>query len=90
MNIELTVVTNARKRHAEWDGHRLKVKLTAQPLKGKANEELIEYLAEILGLKRSEVRIVRGEKDKKKVVSLPVDKAELGRFFEENARVTKS
>ncbi len=86
----MTVITNARKRHAEWDGQRLKVKLTALPVKGKANEELVEYLAETLGLKRSQIRIVRGEKEKKKVVSLPADEGTLRLFFGENARVTKS
>ncbi len=73
MNIEVKVIAGARKQEMKLEGARLKVKLVAKPVKGKANEELIEYVAETFGLKRRDVRIVAGEKDTRKIISLPVE-----------------
>ena len=38
-----------------------KVKIAAAPEKGKANRELIEFLAEHFGVAKSRVRIMSGE-----------------------------
>ncbi len=73
MNIEVKVITNARKREANYDGSVLRVKLLAVPRDGKANEELVDYLADLLGTRRSEVKLIKGEKDRRKVVSVPID-----------------
>lgn len=48
----------------------LKVKLTAPPVKGAANRQLIEVLADLFGVKKSEVRIVRGASSRNKVVEI--------------------
>jgi len=42
-------------------GGMLKVKVSAVPEKGKANQRLIEFLAEQLGVKKSAIRIISGE-----------------------------
>jgi len=49
-------------------GNRLKVALQAPPVDGKANEALVSFLAELAGVSRSAVRIVRGEKSREKTV----------------------
>jgi uncharacterized protein len=90
MNIEIHVITNARKREVLADGTGLKVKLTSQPVEGRANEELVEYLSKLLSVRRSDVKIVRGEKQKNKLVSIPVDGERLAALFKEKARVTDS
>jgi uncharacterized protein (TIGR00251 family) len=41
-------------------GGMLKVKLAAAPEKGKANQSLIEFLADILGAKKNAVKITSG------------------------------
>ena len=41
-------------------GGMLKVKLAAAPEKGKANQSLIEFLADTLGVKKSAVKITSG------------------------------
>jgi uncharacterized protein (TIGR00251 family) len=48
----------------------VKVKLTAPPVGGEANEQLIEVMAQATGVKKSAVRIVRGHASKKKVVEI--------------------
>jgi uncharacterized protein (TIGR00251 family) len=48
----------------------LKVRLQAQPIEGKANEALVRFLAELLALPRSRIRITHGQASKKKLVEL--------------------
>lgn len=77
MKIDIKVIPNAKKRTLSRDGSHITVRLTAQPLEGKANEELVRYLSEVLNVRRSAVKIVRGEKDRRKVVEVPLGKEEL-------------
>ena len=48
----------------------LKVKLTAPPVGGAANEQLIELLAEKYGVKKSNITILRGETSRRKTVKI--------------------
>jgi uncharacterized protein (TIGR00251 family) len=48
----------------------LKVKLTAPPVEGKANRACVEFLAGLLGVRRSALAITSGEKSRKKTVSV--------------------
>ncbi len=49
-------------------GEALKVRIAARPVEGAANEALVEFLARTLGLARKEVKILRGEKSRRKSV----------------------
>ena len=82
MNLEVKVITGAKKREMRLEGSRLKVRLVARPVKGKANEELIAYIAEIFGVKRREVSIVAGEKETRKVLSIPLKEDELAQILQ--------
>lgn len=46
----------------------LKVALTAPPVDGAANAALIAFIAEVLGVPKRRVQIVRGDKSRQKVV----------------------
>jgi uncharacterized protein len=81
VNIEVKVIAGARKRAIMLEGSLLKVKILSKPLKGKANEELIEYISDTLGIKRKDVAIVAGQRDTRKVVSIPVDEETLRRVL---------
>lgn len=48
----------------------LKVKLTAPPVGGEANEQLIEILAKTAGVRKSDIRIIRGHTSKRKVIEI--------------------
>jgi uncharacterized protein len=52
------------------DGTVLKVKLTAPPVDGSANEQLIELISEATGAKKSQIRITRGMTSKRKTVEI--------------------
>jgi uncharacterized protein (TIGR00251 family) len=48
----------------------LKIKLTAPPVEGKANKACIDFLAHLLGMRRSALAIASGEKSRKKIVTI--------------------
>jgi len=48
----------------------VRVYLTAPPVEGKANQALIEFLAEHFKVKRSQIKIVKGLKSRDKVVEI--------------------
>ena len=48
----------------------LEIKLTSQPLKGKANKQLIEVLADYFKTKKSSINIIKGEKSRNKIVQI--------------------
>ncbi|XP_039294189.1 UPF0235 protein C15orf40 homolog [Nilaparvata lugens] len=52
------------------DQPRLAVKIAARAVEGQANTELVEYLAEVLSVRKSDFTIVRGQKSREKTVSL--------------------
>ena len=72
MILQVKVITRAKKNAVKKEGEVLKVYLTAPPVQGKANKALIGLLSEYFGVKKSNVRILRGEKSSRKV--LEVDK----------------
>ncbi|MDQ1277159.1 MAG: uncharacterized protein QG555_199 [Thermodesulfobacteriota bacterium] len=51
-------------------GDALKIKVTAPPLEGRANEEIIEFLAEALGIKKGRLTIITGHKSQHKTVAI--------------------
>lgn len=71
------VAPNARKSEcAGWGRDEqgrevLLMKLAAPALEGKANKELLRFMAEILGCAKSDVALIRGETSRTKVVSIP-------------------
>lgn len=65
------VQPNARRN--EIKGFRegiLYLKIAAPPTEGKANRELVTYLSEILGVAKSLISVEKGQKVKKKLVSI--------------------
>jgi len=51
-------------------GNALKLSLTAPPVDGRANQAVIEFLAELLEIPRSSVTITSGETSRSKVVRI--------------------
>ena len=52
------------------DDGSLKIKLKAKPIDGKANRELIKFLADVLEIKASEVEIDSGFNSRDKIVRI--------------------
>jgi uncharacterized protein len=72
VTIEVKVEPRSSKKQiiGAMDNEILKVKLTAPPVDGSANEQLVELIAEAAGVKRSQVSIVRGLSSKRKLVRI--------------------
>lgn len=72
--VELSVRAKPRARQTGLAGRygdrAVKIRLAAPPVDGAANEELIEFLADLFGLSRSSVEIVRGHGSRSKVVRI--------------------
>jgi len=62
----------------EWR-HAIQVRVAAEPREGRANEELLAFLSERLGVPSGSIRIVKGERSGMKVVTAPLPPDEVRR-----------
>ena len=51
-------------------GNALKIRLKAPPVDGKANDALIEFLAEMLGVQRRQITLIAGQTSRQKRVAI--------------------
>lgn len=71
MKISVKVLPKSSKNEiVGWKGEILKVRLTAAPEKGKANESLIALLAKEYGVSKSSITILKGTTSQKKLVEI--------------------
>ena len=74
LNVKIT--PNASKSSIEGVlGDRMKIKIAAKPEDGKANKEVIEFLAKTLCVKKSDVEIVKGITSREKSVLVKTEKS---------------
>ncbi len=71
LRLSVQVAPNAKKSEVagEVEGV-LRIRLQAQPIEGRANQELIRFLASRLGLPKSAVTLLHGEGSRRKTVEL--------------------
>lgn len=65
----------SRSEMAGIQGDALKLRITAPPVEGKANEACIALLAELLGMKRTQVTIISGHASRTKTIAVDGVKA---------------
>jgi uncharacterized protein (TIGR00251 family) len=51
-------------------GDALKIRVTSPPVEGRANDEIIDFLAETLGIKKGRLAIVAGHTSRHKTVAI--------------------
>lgn len=71
MKLKVRVIPNAKK--SEFTGRRddeWLLRLNAPPVDGKANKAAIEFIAKSLGIPRSSVSLVSGEKGRHKIFEI--------------------
>ena len=61
---------SARDEVLGWEGDVLRARVTAPPVEGRANEALLRLLADALGVPKSSLRIVRGQRSREKLVGV--------------------
>lgn len=71
ITLTLHIQPGAKKTEfAGLHGDALKIRLAAPPVDGKANEALVKFIAETLGIARSVVSIKSGHTSRRKVVEI--------------------
>ena len=76
MILSVKVIPRSKRNSVEWEsgesgeGEGLRVRLTAAPVDGAANEALVALLAEWLGVPKRQVVVVRGATSRQKVVEV--------------------
>jgi uncharacterized protein (TIGR00251 family) len=70
----LTIRVTPRARKTEISGFledgTLRIRVSAPRVEGKANKALVKFLAKVLGVRKSRIEIVAGEKGLDKIVSI--------------------
>lgn len=72
MILSLRISPNASKNEIIKEDAGIKVKITAQPIDGKANKALIEFLSKQFKIPKSYFEIIRGETSKDKTIFIKV------------------
>ena len=70
--LRIKISPNASKNQIIKDGEILKLKITAQPIEGKANKAVIEYLSKLLKVPKTSIDIVKGDTSKEKTIFISV------------------
>lgn len=69
--ISIRVTPNAtRNEIVAFSDDVLRVKIAAPPVKGKANEDLIDFLRRLLAVDRNRISIIRGHTARNKVIAI--------------------
>jgi uncharacterized protein len=68
--IAARVIPRSSKNEISWEGDALRIRLTAPPVDGAANEALIALLAERLDPPRRVLCIVKGATSRQKIIEI--------------------
>ena len=83
--VSFKISPNARKNEIIKDESGIKIKITAQPVEGKANKALVEFLSKQFKIPKTSVQIIKGETSKDKTVLFETSENEkielLTKFF---------
>ena len=70
--VQLRISPNASKNFILKDETGVNVKLTAQPIGGKANKALVEFLSKEFKIPKTYIEIVKGETSKEKTLLIKI------------------
>ncbi|MEI7821884.1 MAG: DUF167 domain-containing protein [Verrucomicrobiota bacterium] len=69
--LKLRIVPNAKRDEVTGEhGDAVKIKVAAPAIEGKANEALLEFIAEKLGLHHRDITLIAGEKSRDKLIEI--------------------
>ncbi|MDF1499843.1 MAG: DUF167 domain-containing protein [Anaerolineales bacterium] len=70
LTIRVTPRANKTEIGGVLDDGTLRIRLAAPPVEGKANQALVVFLAEVLGVRKNKIEIVAGERGRDKIISV--------------------
>lgn len=85
MRLEIRLLPNASRDEitGRADDGRFRVRVQSPPVEGAANRRLIQFLSARLGIAKSKIRIIGGEKSRDKVLEIEGEPGEIIRRMEE-------
>lgn len=66
--VNIKISPNSKKNEIINEGDFTKIKITAQPIDGKANKALIEFLSRNFKIPKTFIKILKGETSKEKTI----------------------
>lgn len=66
--VNIKISPNSKKNEIVREEEYTKIKITAQPIDGKANKALIEFLSKNFKIPKTSIKILKGETSKEKTV----------------------
>ncbi len=70
MQINIRVISSAKKSFIKPDGDILKVYITQPAVDGKANKALVSFLAKHFKISKSKIQIIKGLKSRNKTIKI--------------------
>ncbi|KAL1920563.1 uncharacterized protein VTP21DRAFT_940 [Calcarisporiella thermophila] len=70
VNIRLQVKPNARASQVVEIGDLVSIQIAAPPRDGEANKEVLVFLAEVLGARKTDISLIAGHKSREKTVRI--------------------
>ena len=74
--VNLKIIPNSSKNDIVLEDGFIKVKITAQPIEGKANKALVEFLSKKFKIPKTSIEIVKGDTNKEKTLLFKTTDAE--------------
>lgn len=68
VQINVKVIPNSSKNQLSLLDENIKINIIAPALENKANKEIVKFLSKVLGVKKKELSIIRGNKEKYKQI----------------------
>lgn len=82
--IHIKIIPNAKANEvAGKEGGAWKIKISAPPVEGRANQALTRFLAETLDVAPSLIEIVKGGTSKNKTIKIPMSEVEVEERFKQ-------
>ena len=70
MKINLKVIPGAKKSEVSVKDDLIKVRVQSKAVEGKANDALIDILAQYYGVKKCQISIIKGLKSRNKTINI--------------------
>lgn len=66
--VNIKISPNSKKNEIIKNAEGTKIKITAQPIDGKANKALVEFLSKTFKIPKTSIKIVKGDTNKEKSI----------------------
>lgn len=83
IKVTFKISPNAKKNEIIKEDDGVKIKITAQPVDGKANKALVEFLSKTFKIPKTSIKIVKGETSKDKTIIFETDDEDKIKYINE-------